>query len=180
MPDVEVPPKPREFLHSGGMGECTIRAAGTSDLSLTRRYEERWVLATDDELLLVSVDGAVESVSYESFEDIKAENLVTSGLLTITSDDSQRILCRFSNSRLKSFSLLARLASKLKKGEELTDEDYAEGSTEEVCPRCGLRYPDQSRMVCPKCVDRRSIFVRLLGYFPRYRTEPESRLSCCS
>ncbi len=46
-----------------------------------------------------------------------------------------------------------------------TDEDDGD----EYCPVCGMMYPDRSRKVCPRCMDRRSIFRRVLGYFKPYK-----------
>ena len=46
-----------------------------------------------------------------------------------------------------------------------TDED----DRDEYCPVCGMMYPDRSRKVCPRCMDRRSIFRRVLGYFKPYK-----------
>ena len=36
------------------------------------------------------------------------------------------------------------------------------------CPKCGMRYPNPSRKVCPKCMNKISIFGRLLGFFKFY------------
>ena len=47
-------------------------------------------------------------------------------------------------------------------GKKDKDED-------EYCPTCGMMYPDRSRKVCPRCMDRKSIFMRVLGYFKPYR-----------
>lgn len=40
---------------------------------------------------------------------------------------------------------------------------------EEYCPKCGRMYPESQRKICPHCMDRKSIFVRVLGYFKPYR-----------
>ena len=148
----------------------TVRVVAQSDLSVSRKYEESWVVATEGRLAIVGDEGVRDSYRLEELDDLKAENLVTSGVLTAKLQDHDRILCRFSNTQLKGFSRLARIVSKLKKDEELTPEDLSETDGAAVCPKCGLRYPDPNRKVCPKCTDRRAIFSRLLSYFPKYRT----------
>ena len=40
---------------------------------------------------------------------------------------------------------------------------------DEYCPTCGMMYPDRSRKVCPRCMDRKSVFFRVLGYFKPYK-----------
>ena len=44
-----------------------------------------------------------------------------------------------------------------------------EKEKDEYCPTCGMMYPDSSRKVCPRCMDRKSIFFRVIGYFKPYR-----------
>ena len=39
------------------------------------------------------------------------------------------------------------------------------------CPICHQPYPDPNRPVCPRCIDRRSIFDRLVGMFSEFKLE---------
>ena len=52
-------------------------------------------------------------------------------------------------------------------GEEI-DDTLLEG-VKTHCPVCGERYPDPNRPVCPRCVDRRSVFIRLLKIFGEFK-----------
>jgi len=54
-----------------------------------------------------------------------------------------------------------------KEGKEIK-ESAAEKDEELFCPKCGLRYPDESRKICPKCMDKSSIIKRLLSFFKYY------------
>ena len=36
------------------------------------------------------------------------------------------------------------------------------------CPRCGRAFPDPERPVCPHCLDKRSLFLRVLSYLRGY------------
>ena len=67
---------------------------------------------------------------------------------------------------------------KLKKGETLTEEDVEGKEKQECCPKCGTLYPDKERRVCPKCMDKKSIFVRLLSYFLEYKGKIVVLLFC--
>ncbi len=64
---------------------------------------------------------------------------------------------------------LASLFSKWKKGETLCADDAKSKSEEEYCPKCGLMYPNPNRKICPRCMDRKSVFVRTLSYFFAYK-----------
>ena len=169
MESVKLPEKVRLCLGESEIDPETVRAIARSDLSILRAYEESWVIVTEGCLAIVGDEGVRESFPLEELEDLEAENLATSGVLTAKLQDRDRLLCRFSNTQLKGFSRLTRIASKLKKNEELTPEDLFEADSAAVCPKCGLQYPDANRRVCPKCTDRRAIFARLLGYFPKHR-----------
>jgi len=37
------------------------------------------------------------------------------------------------------------------------------------CTKCGTRFPEPDRKLCPKCTDKMSIFFRLLGFFKFYK-----------
>ncbi len=39
----------------------------------------------------------------------------------------------------------------------------------EYCPKCGRMYPNPERKVCPYCLDRKSIFFRVLRFFSPYK-----------
>ncbi len=51
-----------------------------------------------------------------------------------------------------------------KDGEELS----AEETKDRFCPKCGSRYPNSDRPICPKCMDKRSLTLRLLGFLKYY------------
>lgn len=53
-----------------------------------------------------------------------------------------------------------------------------EDNKDEYCPTCGMMYPDKSRKVCPRCMDRRSIFMRVLGYFKPYKVKIAGLFLC--
>ena len=82
------------------------------------------------------------------------------------SADLERLLLRFTNSEAQRFEAFARAVAALQKGRQAP---AAEAERERNCPKCGLRYPDQHRSVCPRCIDKRGLFLRVLGYLRPYR-----------
>lgn len=87
-------------------------------------------------------------------------------------------LAAFTNSCIGDMKRLVRLFRKIKGGEELTEEDFEQKKQEENCPKCGSRYPNKDRRICPKCMDRRSIFIRTLSYFKPHRIKISIMLVC--
>lgn len=64
---------------------------------------------------------------------------------------------------------MEKVGRKLQKGEEITEEDIKDKSAEAYCPTCGSMYPDADRKICPKCMNTKNIFFRILGYLKPYR-----------
>ena len=52
-----------------------------------------------------------------------------------------------------------------KEGKELTEEVLRGEKEEEYCPKCGTMYPDRERRICPKCMNKSSVFFRTIGLF---------------
>lgn len=70
-----------------------------------------------------------------------------------------------SNSLSGCWRPLEKLTAKLLKGEEVTQEDTQSEKKEAFCPKCGALYPDPERKICPRCMDRRSVFQRIMQMY---------------
>ncbi len=177
--NAEVPGSIKERLSAAGIAEPDILHAVGSDLCLDGRYGEDWAVATPDSLHVVSA-GGIDSLALDRIGPVQVESLVSGGLLTAgrrepdaadadgagSPDETERLLLRFSNSRARQFGAFAGAVAALQKGDE---PPAAEALREQSCPTCGLRYPDQERAVCPRCIDKRGLFARVLGYLRPYR-----------
>lgn len=78
-------------------------------------------------------------------------------------------LCAFSNSRMGEMERAVKNLEKIKKSEELSEEDILGKNKQECCPKCGTMYPDQERKICPRCMDKKSLFGRVMRYFLKYK-----------
>lgn len=67
------------------------------------------------------------------------------------------------------FEKFAQRVNHTIKHEEIDDQLL--DATKTHCQICGEPFPDPNRPVCPKCVDRRSTFKRLLGMFKDFKFE---------
>ena len=110
------------------------------------------------------------------FELQKIETLeiirdISGGTLLGVVDGVQTRLCQFSNSRMNEMERLKRNFGKVKKEETLKEEDIVGKKRHECCPKCGTLYPDQERKICPKCMDKKSLFMRMMKYFLKYKLQ---------
>ena len=177
-----IPQQIRVRLATVGVRPEEVRHAVHSDLGANGHFESQWAVATDTTLHLVNA-ARVDSYPLADLGEMQVQALVTGGLLMIrpagsgTEDpasprdpadgaDLERLLLRFTNSEAQRFETFARAVAALQKGEQAP---AAEAERERNCPRCGLRYPDQNRSVCPRCIDKRGLFLRVLGYLHPYR-----------
>lgn len=53
----------------------------------------------------------------------------------------------------------------------IKNDDSLLDAVELNCPICHQPYPDPNRPVCPRCIDKRSIFDRLVGMFKDFKVE---------
>lgn len=111
-------------------------------------------------VLLYDIDG---------IEKLQVIRQVSTGIILGKIDGTEKFLCQFSNTKMESFMKIARLLDKVKKGDEIKDEDKDVKKGKECCPKCGMIYPDQERKVCPKCMDKGSILSRVMKYFKPYK-----------
>lgn len=121
---------------------------------------------------------AVILYDLEQVEKLQVIRQVSTGILMGVIEGTERYLCQFSNTKMETFMRLARLLDKQKKGEEIKEEDLDVKRGKEVCPKCGMIYPDQERKVCPKCMDKRSILLRVVSYFKPYKVELAIMVLC--
>ncbi len=122
-----------------------------------------------DESTAMTDEPALQLWELERVERLEVIREVSTGVLMAVIDGTERCLCHFSNTRMEAFLRICRILGKLKKGEEITPEDLDVKKGRECCPKCGMIYPDQERKICPKCMDKKSIFLRILSYFRPYK-----------
>jgi len=102
-------------------------------------------------------------------ENLEIIREVSGGALMGKISGQETFLCRFSNSKMSEMERLCKNLEKIKKEEELKEEDILGKKKHECCPKCGTLYPDQERKICPKCMDKKSLFLRVMKYFFKYK-----------
>lgn len=182
-----IPSEVEGRLREYGISPSSLHMLTPTDLTIEGRFARTWVGFNDTHLVLVQpADGAppgrevqdgrtstwaVETIPIAAIEEIRSVSLIGNGMLVLRSQNGERILCRYSNSVAKRFGVLAKAVNKLAKGEQLRAEDLQDEQVHRVCPTCGQPYPEDNRKVCPRCLDRRSIFRRVLSFVPEYKAQ---------
>ena len=132
-------------------------------------YGEEKVVKTSGARRIVAVYDAkkLETQPLSRLGGLTCELLLSTARLCSEKEDDIRILLVFSIGFLPDMERLVKVVKNIREGvppleDLLIDEEL-------FCPKCGTRYPEPERKLCPKCMDKVSITRRLLGFFVNYR-----------
>ncbi len=182
-----------KVLEKYGIGKEQVVFAAMGDLDEEFRFADTIVALTKEKLVVarypyvekrefrmggydswtandsIAGEPAVLIYDLKDVEELKVLRQVSTGVFMGKIDGVERYLCQFSNTKMEAFMRMGRLLEKMKKDEEIKEEDLDVKKGKECCPKCGMIYPDQERKVCPKCMDKKSILTRLLSYYKPYK-----------
>jgi len=114
-----------------------------------------------------------ETVGYDeyavsSIDEMYVDRYTNSARLMIKDTDGKEFpIARFSLGFADKFEKFSARVNCTAKNEPI-DDSLLEG-VKTHCPVCGEPYPDPNRPVCPRCVDRRSVFKRLISMFGDFK-----------
>ena len=108
-------------------------------------------------------------VSNSEVERLEVINLVSGGQLTRVSGGQSFAMCSFTNAKAKDVGTFVMLFNRMKENGELTEEDLADSGKNEFCPKCGMLYPDPNHPVCPRCLKKGAVMMRVLKMAAPYK-----------
>lgn len=108
-----------------------------------------------------------EQYPLTKLKGLRSERMLSTGRLSFEEDGQDKILMVFSVGHLARVDRLIKVVENLEKGEDPLREVMVDD--EMFCPKCGTRYPEPERKLCPKCMDKVSIARRLMGFFGAYK-----------
>lgn len=118
-----------------------------------------------------------ESIPIEEIESLYLDRLQNTARLMVKKADGNEIsIARFSLGFSEKFEQFSERVNLTKKGEPIDDTLLENQKTH--CPNCGERFPDPNRPICPYCMNKHSIFKRLMGMFKDFKIAVIAILSC--
>lgn len=132
-------------------------------------YGEEKVVKTSGARRIVAVYDAdrLEEYPLSDLGELSCERLLSTGRLCSEKDGDAKILMLFSIGHFSDAERLIKVIKNINEGvSPLTDVLIDD---EQFCPKCGTRYPEPDRKICPKCMDKISITRRLMGFFVHYK-----------
>ena len=105
--------------------------------------------------------------------DLRVEELLSGARLTAKREDGSFVFLTAMSNFCKSSTLLfIKYLNKIKRG-ELTDPSFTVDPEDDPaalrCPKCGMRYPDRNRKICPKCMEKGKLFSRFGTFLIKYK-----------
>ncbi|MFC1716426.1 ABC transporter ATP-binding protein [Candidatus Poribacteria bacterium] len=182
----ELPEAIQEYLENLSEKEADIRVAVSSDMNLDGEFEESWLLATDNRVLVFSGNHVQEpelihDLRIEDIKDVELKSYIGNGILEIHTADKAIELLRFSKTAFLQ-SELAEVPNAInvlreRSGQEVEKRRGHSGERERErerehghrhsfrCENCGRM---THRGVCSHCLEKRTMLARLFGYLVPY------------
>ena len=163
------------FLTSQGINTNSILLAAYADRTREHMVGDEYLFVTEESLIHLHKGKGeniplVTSYPIKELRGICVEELLSSGRLVAHRKEENEpvLLAAFTNFCKESMFLFAKYANKVAAGEEVVIDEKDDPAAKQ-CPKCGLRYPDLNRRICPHCMEKGKIFRRFSVFLMRYR-----------
>lgn len=191
-----VPDDLSAVLIEKGIQPDQIKLCVKSDLNREMVRSDCYMLCTESDIIVIS--GSVtltrrekasvfsknkperkfELLTYDCFDisalsDFKAEEQISSARFTAKDKNGRYVLItNLSNTYKSDFFTCARYLEQLKSDGKITPDDKHKSRRDEMfCPKCGTKYIDEERKICPKCMDKNKIIRRTGEFILKYKAE---------
>lgn len=182
----KIPKYVYESLREEGVDLEKITLATYCDMDDSHVFCDTYVVATMEKLYVLSgsvvlgegLDQAWRETSFRSYdvsdiERLNCEEMISSARLTAKTTDGRAVfLTAMTNTCRSSVLLFIKYFERIKKGQisspdfDIDDEDSPK---ERCCPKCGMRYPDRNRKICPRCMEKGKLYRRFGMFLVKYK-----------
>ena len=181
-----------ESLRQEGVDCDKIMMATYCDMNRDHIFCDTYVVATREKLYVISGSCGLSNQSkkasrlekvwnerefleydIEKIKNLKLEEMMSSARLTAKKDgDEYILLTALTNTCRSSVLLFIKYFDRMKKG-ELESVDFKiepeDDPAANRCPKCGMRYPDKNRKICPKCMEKGKLYKRFATFIFKYK-----------
>lgn len=143
----------------------SVRIAAATDLTEDLRFEERWLLVTDQRLLRFDSNGAGSgngdgSIELSDAQSAAVEELVGSGRINVVIGNEEVEVIRYTPSQRAKFARIARGIDQLIKDDPVDMQGEVDKTR---CDRCGRLLPEPNG-ICSACTNRLAMMGRIARY----------------
>ncbi|MEG0457069.1 MAG: ABC transporter transmembrane domain-containing protein, partial [Oscillospiraceae bacterium] len=185
-----VPKSVFKELENKGVNTDKLKFSAKADLDEKNCYYDIYLFVDDEKLHIISgIEKIVkkenkisnrrnryfyfESSEYKNYDlkDIESfkiyRQINTAKFIVNFKNGEKATLCLFSIGYADMFQNFSDCIISIKNNEKINLDKYE--NLQYYCPKCGYRYPERERKVCPNCTDKMSIFKRLFNMYLVYK-----------
>ncbi|MCL1786471.1 MAG: ABC transporter ATP-binding protein/permease [Defluviitaleaceae bacterium] len=185
MSTIKVPEYMRAPFTAVGVPFDSLVYAMHTDMTLEGNFSDAYVAVDKENLYIlygieeiVKTEGArrivpiykIDNLVTHKLKDLgelKTETLLSTCRMISTKDGEQHLILLFSLGYQTFADRMIKVIKNIEEGKDPLEEIREDEAL--FCPKCGTRYPEPERALCPKCTDKMGIFFRLLGFFKYYK-----------
>ena len=146
--------KSEKMLESIGMRNEKAEACIKCDILPSGIYGDVWMVACADGIYTCDENSVCAFYAYSDFKEIEVENYVSSGCIVLFYENGEDVLSSFSLSCAAKVEAFIAIVKKLKSSVKLEASDFLPPRSDEGT------YINQGR---------KKLFIRVLGYMPKYK-----------
>jgi len=111
----------------------------------------------------------------DALDDFRVEEMLSSARLTAKDENQEPVLLAVMTNFCKAnMNVFIKYLRKIKNG-DITKSDFEidaeDDPKENSCPKCGMRYPDRNRKICPRCMEKGKLYTRFGTFLLKYKKE---------
>lgn len=177
-----------------GVNVDDIYLATYCDMDKEYNFCDTYIVLTGDKLCVLSgvktldkkenaykgldicfIEQAYNEYLLSDIQNVQVEELISTSRITAKTGKGESVLLSAMTNFCKADAhTFAKYFSRIKKG-EITSADFAidngDDPRENCCHKCGMRYPNPNRKVCPKCMEKGKLFSRFATFLTKYKKE---------
>ncbi len=179
-----------DSLKREGIDISGIMLATYCDMNSEHVFCDTYVISTKERIYVisgsVSLDGRqgktvsrtwheteFRAIEIKNISSLKLEELQSSARLTAKLESGEyTFLTAMTNTCRTSVLTFIKYFERMKKG-EISDVDFVIDEEDDPvsyrCPKCGMRYPDKNRKVCPRCMEKGKLYRRFAMFLLKYK-----------
>lgn len=192
----KIPEKVLQLFEEKGIPRADILLCMMSDLDENRFFYDNWVVLTSDEVCCLALTRSLREKNNMSFaakflsfgkkietvydeygfkhfsiaelKNAKVEELIsTCRVIADNGNDKVTLFNATFSKKQEAFTFAHCLNNLINDGGigKIDDDEHHDL----CCPKCGTRYPEPERKICPKCMEKGKLVARLLPFFKRYK-----------
>ena len=145
----------------------TIHISAATDLSEDLRYDERWLVVTNQRVLRINPHSAngTSAIEMKDIRSAAIEDLVGTGRLNVDVDGELVEFLNYTPSQRAKFAEIARGIDQLAKEKPL---EISSDIDRTRCATCGKLLPEVNGL-CPACTNRLAVLKRILSYLRPFK-----------